>query len=1723
MDVFRLRDETIRDYAEYARSFVGIRDDRIRKTVDEAVELGLLWPEPLVQLNPSFETGSTVDDLVDASVLHPGCRTIFRRGKVDGHGGSALRLYRHQEEAIHKARDARNYVLTTGTGSGKSLAYIIPIVDAVLRAERSPGIKAIVVYPMNALANSQEEELAKFLGRMSGDTPPPVTYRRYTGQESQSERDAIRKDPPDILLTNFVMLEYILTRVFERDLIASTENLEFLVLDELHTYRGRQGADVAMLVRRLREYSGSSRIRFVGTSATIAGAGTREKQQAEIAGIGSRLFGDPVDPSDIIGESLRRITDEATDTPEFTTALAARLSSGVKTPTTFDAFRSDPLAVWAESTFGVRHDGVRLTRATPCSIDDPGRGAAAKLSELTGVDSKTCGAAIREVLAAGSKTTNTETPEGGSAFAFRLHQFISRGDNVYATVESEETRHIAVEGQRLAPGRRALLPMCFCRECGQEYYTVRQTLNDAGDTVLASRDLGDNYSSEEEGGPGFLYLSTTTPWPDDTLAQARRVPDEWLDPAYDEDVIASSQRKYLPRNFTVSADGRVGSSGQTVAWLPAPFRFCLGCGVSYSARLRSDLTKLEVLGTGGRSTATTILAMKVTLEIREQARRLGSGVPAKLLSFTDNRQDASLQAGHFNDFVHVGLIRGALVQAVKNAPDGIRHNDLTREVANGLGLPFEAYARNPEARFGRAKVDQALRNALGYELYLDLRRGWRVTSPNLEQCGLLRIDYEELEELCQAEDVWETQHETLAAASPETRETILRVLLDHMRRELAINVAFLDTERQDGLRSESDQCLADPWALDPDDEFVEWQVLYPRSSRQGDRRGGVFLSARGGYGLYLGRHTTLSTADKLTLQDREEMIGDLLEALCLADIVERVHEPRDADDVPGYQLKSGALIWRPGDGQTPFHDPIRVPSPSAAGGRVNSYFRRFYEDVGLHLLSVEAREHTAQVTAEERVEREERFRNNELPVLFCSPTMELGVDIAELNVVNMRNVPPTPANYAQRSGRAGRGGEPAFVFTYCAGGSPHDQFFFRQPEQMVAGQVQPPRIDLTNEELLLSHVHAIWLHESRLDLGKTLTDVVNIEDDSLPLQSRVQDAVANPPARDRALVRAANVLASIRDELADVDWYDTDWLHRRINAIPLTFNDACQRWRSLYQSAMAQYDTQYRVIRDASRTSEDHRTARQLRRDAEGQLELLRDNTSLHSDFYTYRYFASEGFLPGYNFPRLPLRAFIPGRRGHSGRNEFLSRPRFLAISEFGPRAMVYHEGRRYRIDRVIIPTEARGDGEHTIARHAAKTCSDCGYLHHIVDPPGPDVCDHCGGDLDVLMPNLFRLESVETRRRDRITSDEEERFRRGYELRTAYRFAERDGSASCYVGDVVGKDGVLARLAFGDAATLWRINYGWRRRKTKDPGFNLDLERGWWDSRDMIEDDGDDPSLSGKIARVIPYVEDRKNLLVFEPTSELDATQLASLQAALKMAIQSRYQIEEGELAAEPLPGEDDRRKIMFYEAAEGGAGVLKRLVSEPHAFASVAHEALSLTHFDPASGDDVGGPSKTGGECVVACYECLMSYRNQRDHALLDRHAVQPLLMAYASSTVPASPTNRSRGEQMQYLLANAGSELEKRWLRWVDGSGHRLPTDGQVFIESCNTRPDFVYADQYAVVYIDGPHHAYPERQRLDAAQAEALEDRGYIVIRFGADRDEDWATEAGGHPNVFGVDA
>src|SRR6266704_528973 len=876
MHIFEFRNRLIDDYASYIKSFIQIRDPHIRSFVERQLQGGMLWPDPLIQLNPLFTTGASIDELVSDGTLHRECARVFRKDKSEDDGlGRPLRLHRHQSEAIAIARKGASYVLTTGTGSGKSLAYIVPIVDSVLRHGGGKGIQAIVVYPMNALANSQLKELEKFLRLGSPNKQSPVTFERYTGQESDAERERIRANPPDILLTNYVMLELILTRSTDKPLLSSAA-LRFLVLDELHTYRGRQGADVALLVRRVRDRLATSELQCVGTSATLAGAGTYEERRFGVAAMASQLFGTTVRPEHVIGETLMRTTSSCDEQdPTFVRDLTERVREVGRTPPhDFQGFIADPLSIWIESTFGIKPEGDRLVRTTPKSISREKDGAAAQLSRLTGVPIERCIEAIQQALLAG-----------------------------YACEPHPETgAHLTLQRQQYVPGgrERVLLPLIFCRECGQEYYCVRLK-----DGQFLPRELHDQ--QDDEGEAGFLYNSMDNPWPLDQHSIEERLPDEWLEETRTGPRVRRNRRENLPRPVHVSADGMqlegAGSTGTGLDchFVSAPFRFCLHCGVSYGSRQRDDFSKLASLSSEGRSTATTILSLSAMRSLRDTPIK---NMPPKLLSFTDNRQDASLQAGHFNDFTEVVLLRSALYRAVRDAGnEGLRHENLTQKVFDALDLDLTLYASDPNVKYqALAETKRALRNVLGYRLYRDLKRGWRITSPNLEQAGLLRITYLSLEEVCGDEDVWRNCHAALSSATPATRETVSTVLLDFMRRELAIKVDYLDQLYQESLQQQSSQRLVSPWALDENESKEYASILYPRPRDRDDYGGNVYLSSRGGFGQYLRRRKTFEEySEKQRLGATDTVIEQLLDGLSKAGLVECVDKPANNEKKPGYQ------------------------------------------------------------------------------------------------------------------------------------------------------------------------------------------------------------------------------------------------------------------------------------------------------------------------------------------------------------------------------------------------------------------------------------------------------------------------------------------------------------------------------------------------------------------------------------------------------------------------------------------------------------------------------------------------------------------------------------------------------------------------------------------------------------------------------------------------------
>lgn len=1821
LDAFKLRDDVIETYADYVTSFIKIADDRVAEKVDESLEAGDLWPEPWVQINPSYKVEATTEDLIRNGTFDPAIRPSFSSA-----GGDPWRFYTHQVEAFARAVAGRPYVMTTGTGSGKSVTYIGPIIDHVLRTGSGRGIKAIIVYPMNALANSQIDALKEFLpggyvlDAIDKETgvldkaklTAPVTFARYTGQEDRNQRNALIEHPPDILLTNYVMLELLLTRVYDRNLLGNADRLRFVVLDELHTYRGRQGADVAMLLRRVANAAGRLKdadrtedILYVGTSATMASEGTPAEQREAVAGVASTLFGTTVDPDDVIGETVEAVTDH---TVVSDAALTAAVGPPWTAPADYAALKVDPVAAWTELQIGVAPDAEgTLRRAEPKTLT----GLAAALAGITGQAEEVCERVVQEVITAGDWI---DLPGAGrKAFPFRLHQFVSRGDEVYASLESPAVRHVTLKEQQFVPGDRgrSLFNLAFCRECGADYYPVERSEDSAGTVEFLPRDAASR-SAVRDGDLGFLHIGTgASAWPRAqgtdryTDPQVReRIPQDWLaETPGGQPTVETGKRKYLPVPVSVDGNGMEydGPGAVEVVFFPRPMKFCLVCGIEYGPYVSSDMAKLGTLGMSGRSTATTIL----TLSTLRHLKQLGDpAIQAKLLNFTDNRQDASLQAGHFNDFVQVGLLRGALRRAIVEAGDaGIAADKVAEEVLDKTGLAFTDYSgmkASLESLPAGKTAREAMLRVIRHRVYFDLSGGYRITQPNLENVGLLRIDYTGLADAAAVEDLWLDDmpaHSLLGAATPEVREKAARVLLDYLRRNLIIDHETLERSSHDALKQGAANNLKEMWrfGVDLDARLPEAEAALTRS-RLKDARGNDadgpnwrFITPQSSYGQWLARH---GIPDELL---RGEVLADTLDHLL--DVLQQarylVADGKASDGADLLRVNGSFIVWQPGTG-LPERDLLRVPNAPSdvdpeADAAINEFFREFYDSIAVGLVGLEAREHTAQVDGQEREEREDRFRDGDLDALFCSPTMELGIDIASLNVVGMRNVPPTPANYAQRSGRAGRSGQAALVVTYCSNKSPHDQFYFNKPIEMVSGVVQAPHLDLLNEDLVRSHVHAIWLAETGANLGSSLAnDILTITRDygKAPTFGLVEDLEAqldDAAARQRALVIAKKVLGRV-DGLATASWWvdDPEWTDQVIDAAAQHFWHATERWREMYKAASIQADQMHERSLTQGITKKEQQTAEKASREAKAQLALLHADGGFASDFYSYRYFGSEGFLPGYSFPRLPLSAFIPQRRTDDDRLPTITRPRFLAISEFGPKTLIYHNGSRYQVTRVIMPIDAdaiRDDGAAAITRHAAM-CITCGHFYDHDDATSLDTCLACGTDLGTARKwsNLFRMSSVSTSKRQNISSDEEERTRLGYEIRTGFTFARRAGDKVDAVrATVTAAEGTeLLELTYAPTATLTRLNLGWSRRADMAvDGFHLDMASGRWVGSPKDDPDpdtgaakaSDDPtSNSTTVHLVVPFVQDHRNTLVVRPATGLlsiadgneRAGWMATFESAFAAAVREAYQLEDSELATEPLPARTDaeRDAFMVYEAAEGGAGVLRLLVEHPHAVAALADLALRRLHYTPDATAvdgwaDIGRAPGRRDDCEAACYDCLLSYANQPDHKLMDRKndedgdGIKTSLIRLLTATT-GSPTDLvatattgppdgqvlagPREELVAALRNNLTSGQERRLLDLIEAQGRNVPNAGQRLIEQAGTMTDFTFFPDVGMpvaIFIDGHPHCGHESE--DAVRTEDVEDAGYHVIRFRAcpdhypeeSTDEAWTKIMDDNADIFGA--
>ena len=1834
--IFDLRDDIIKGYLEFSRSFTIINAPDIRNHVNHNLQKEQIYcPAPLLQINPNYKqatesNGAPVTTGSNSSLgLHTLCSKIFQIN------GKPLELYQHQVEAILTAQKEKNnsYVVTSGTGSGKSLTFFIPIFNRIIEEKEqelqtgalpSKRVRAIIIYPMNALANSQKEEIDKFLSENFFKSITPKEQQlvprvlRYTGQEGKAEREVLRSNPPDILLTNYMMLELMLIRYEDRNLIENCKGLEFVVLDELHTYRGRQGSDVAMLMRRLRLRTKDSTLNAndlicIGTSATMTSVDnspadsdtataaatptTEENRNSKdvVAQFAANIFGCDFDVDQVISETLERVTDpsKTLDMPNDRQALRDKVviaAQGIDHIhfTDLNAFKTDPLAVWLETKISINENNGDLVRATPQNLNT----IAHMLTLDAQVEEAQAAAALKNFILyfaqeERSELQNLKNKRGKLPFAFKLHQFISGPSKVNVSLAPQNQRKISLNGQTYFQAsddeatshsdtnKYPWFEAFFCRDCGQEYLPVWITYKGKDIAKISPRPLG-VIDPQDEVQAGFVCPVC----PDQKFSGDNPdafLPDKWFD---SNQKLKKAHRDHRPVRMWFDLSGNAVEAGDprgTEFWvIKGKYRICVRCAGTYSAHSKETNLLIGLSGEG-RSSASTIISL-LTLQLLFEH----SSQKHKLLGFSDNRQDTALQAGHFNDFVNLLSFRAALVRVLQQrrqrllenaavaaeeeatpvamivdkntatASDELEANFSLNELVQALlhCLHFsekDTYAaydefidedQNPPSNHVRdARV--ALAFSLKFRLLLELEDKRLYTCPSLEKLNLLQIDYSGLKELC-TEEVFRkcsgSHHSMLDFLTPDLRYKIFKLFLNEVRRRICIQSSCFSEIEQKAIKDRArsghlkSKWLADDmWYRSGNAFSVPPYNLKPekgterrRSSISDNYREVFNLSFRSGINQMLGNSSVwkelqTTAPDKAQYLDEikprtiQELMIHMAYALSRQGILQ-CQQPQ-ANELPIYTLDESCILWSfPADGtlsNAEVHNDQQLFTEQAqqdideqeafSQSQFNFFYRKLYLDVAGEfdpqedpntlsdepqlptVFALETHEHTAQVSSETRQELEQRFRAKDkdkeewershpgkkfkpLPLLFCSPTMELGIDIADLNYVYLRNVPPTAANYVQRAGRAGRSGQAALVMTYCAAQSAHDQWFFKRPQEMVQGTVREPTLDLSNESLLLSHLHSLWLSIALSlydDRNPSLTTTIAVsatsakaeqmtEDMAItttgtstnsktkglpprvfellavntnnidrelsilkqvptaqhsaklrelyPIKDEYQAMLNRPEIVEAAIKEGDKLMSSIFDSAPELKatlpevWLDG----RKVRQIMLdafsNFNCALDRWRELYVNVSAQKARAHNYRSENSKRQWE---------EAYNQLSLLIGDSKrvkdINQDFYLYRYLANQGFLPGYSFPAMPLLAWLTPYNGQNS-PEVLSRARFIGLSEFGPRNVIYHNGEIYQVNRIKLNAESFGADR--LQTQTARYCPNCGFMTFADSDTLVQTCPQCGKPMDThetTYTNLYQISVMGASPINRITVADENRRAQGFDIRTYYSFTQNQSTVQC---TVLYEGQEIATLTYASAAKVYRINAGWKNSKDKTSsnhrGFNVNPSSGYWESDTPADEDSSDEVKAQNTQKprskqiIVPYVKDTRNILLLEPNFKAifgctqftdDATEqdnavvqgrswnpvataqrklldarasqedelkfMATLQAALSRAITQHFQIESSELFVEPLPDRYHRRLLMIYESGEGGSGVLSR-IAKGNTLASIADSALKLMHYN-------------------------------------------------------------------------------------------------------------------------------------------------------------------------------
>lgn len=1545
IDAVATSDEIKATYRRYLSSLLAVRDPKIDAALRHAIDsTDMLDKGPFLEATPPYAPGMSLRNLIAEGVVTRGFAEL---------AGQALPLdrplYVHQEQSIRKVAAGRNVVVATGTGSGKTESFLIPILDSLVREREQgmlgPGVRALLLYPMNALANDQIKRLRGLLTDY-----PDITFGRYTGETETDPRKAreafaelnidepllpneilsrqeMRERPPHLLLTNYAMLEYLLLRPLDMDLFATgaESNWRFIVVDEAHVYDGTQGAEIAMLLRRVRDRVAPDRaIQCIATSATVGG----DSDPTAVTRFASSLFGESFewqqdDPTrqDIV--MARRV--EAPPGPYWGPLTADEYEEIARHP--------DPASVVLEAARNAgwerAHDGT-MTAATALSHEKSLAVMRATLAKGPQTFGRVASATFGESadgpagLAAMVDLASTlQEADGTTPLSARYHLFLRATEGAFTC--------LSPKGPHLHLARHSVCPDCeapafeigSCKRCGAVHVYGTPT-PEGGALYLRPRQANSR-------GTWFV------------LGDHDALTDEDETAAVDDGDDVSGDGAKLCTQCGALADADAQTCGGCGATDLRPVRKlkqrgeeiagCLVCGARGAATVR-------VFDTGADASGAVITtALYQNLPVSDDAHGATSpGEGRKLLAFSDSRQSAAYFAPYLEESYsrlqrRRLITQGLLAARADEEPVGIE--DIVFKTRSKAAAVKHFPGRTTAQQQTRAVAPWVMAEVLA----MDDRQ-------SLEGLGLIRISLER-------DSAWRAPAPLLHLGLTEDEAwALIQELVRTLRQQGAVTM---------------------PEDVAPNDEIFAPRLGPIRVRSEGPEAIRKVLSWLPGRGTnrrvdYTRRVLAAlgSNADPETILKgiweflyRKETPVDWLTAATetgLGSVYQVDHECLRIAwvnaDSPVYQC---GICRR----TAPFSVRGVCPALGCEGtlaefvppptDRDRDHYRALYRT--MHAVPLSAKEHTAQWVNTEAAKIQHQFVRGEINTLSCSTTFELGVDVGELQAVMLRNMPPSTANYLQRAGRAGRrSGAAALVVTYAMRRS-HDLTKFTSPEDMIAGRVRAPYVPLMNSRIDRRHAQSVamaaffrWLFETTGRIDRKAGQFLLHQDGNDPSVNLVKSFLTPvPPHVTESLTR---VLPA--DVAAELDVSGGQWAEELIR---------------LLETVRHELDQEVETMREL-----------EVRASAEGKHPLaqrykLVGNTLRERDLLGF--LGNRNVLPKYGFPvdSVELRTDFGTGKSKGGRLD-LSRDLSQAIYEYAPGAEIVAGGGLW-VSQGIYRLPGR-----ELQEYAYHVCKRCGGFRYGIES-ADEKCQECGevaqtAPRTVTIPEFGFVSAPEP---GKPGPRPPRRSWNGAVHVLAQPPEARRYTRQMLGGSIVvtaGPRGRLVALADGPSGMGFWIcdwcGHGSSRLTSpkKPPKHNHLLKNQPCSGHQRMLDLGH------------VYETDLMSLDVnVVDIHGLKSAWLSALYAIVEAASET-LEIAREDIGGSLTPAGADRWAISLFDAVPGGAGHVLQVEQNLDRVLRVALNRVSDCECGPET----------------SCYGCLRSYQNQRDHDDLSRGAAEQIL---------------------------------------------------------------------------------------------------------------------------------